>query len=84
MIKVKKLLDRAEIIYQDKLNDVEMELKGTSVTSKKFDKLLNTYSNLIGLMMQKAEFDRRYVPTEEELKELKKEEKKSKKIKENK
>lgn len=83
MLRVKKILDRAEVIYQEKLENVESELRGTRVRDKKFDKLLSTYSNLISLMMQKAEFDRRYIPTDEELKEMKKE-KKNKKEKETK
>lgn len=85
MINAKIMLDRAEEIYRTKLNDCEKELQETSIKSRKFDGLLNRYSNLIGLLLNKAEFDRRVVLTKEEEKEYnrltKKENKKAKETK---
>lgn len=73
MEKIIEILERTDLIYDDKLNDVVNRIEQMDVADEKFTKLLDTLTSLIGLKLQKQSFIENYnarkikVETKEEL-----------------
>lgn len=73
MEKIIEILERTDLIYDAKLNDVVNRIEQMDVADEKFTKLLDTLTSLIGLKLQKQSFIEDYnarkmkVETKEEL-----------------
>lgn len=73
MEKIIEILERTDVIYDTKLNDVVTRIEQMDVADEKFTKLLDTLTSLIGLKLQKQSFIEDYnarqikVETKEEL-----------------
>ena len=73
MEKIIEILERTDLIYDAKLNDVVNRIEQMDVADKKFTKLLDTLTSLISLKLQKQSFIEDYnarkikVETKEEL-----------------
>ena len=73
MEKIIEILERTDVIYDTKLNDVVTRIEQMDVADEKFTKLLDTLTSLISLKLQKQSFIEDYnarqikVETKEEL-----------------
>lgn len=73
MEKIIEILERTDLIYDTKLNDVVNRIEQMDVADEKFTKLLDTLTSLISLKLQKQSFIEDYnarkikVETKEEL-----------------
>lgn len=73
MEKIIEILERTDLIYDAKLNDVVNRIEQMDVADEKFTKLLDTLTSLISLKLQKQSFIEDYnarkikVETKEEL-----------------
>ena len=73
MEKIIEILERTDLIYDAKLNDVVNRIEQIDVADEKFTKLLDTLTSLISLKLQKQSFIEDYnarkikVETKEEL-----------------
>lgn len=56
MEKIIEILERTDVIYDTKLNDVVTRIEQMDVADEKFTKLLDTLTSLISLKLQKQSF----------------------------